>query len=65
MGKRKEFPRYNVISVRVTDEQMMFLKRMCRKGNTTCSQVIRETLVTAGFPSGMIEEDETMAPFAN
>ncbi|HEX8960157.1 MAG TPA: ribbon-helix-helix protein, CopG family [Geobacteraceae bacterium] len=61
MGKMKEFPRYNVVSLRVTDEEMKFLKQKCEKENTTCSQLIREILSSAGFPLRMIAEDEKIA----
>ena len=61
MGKIKQFPRYNVISIRVTDEEMQFLKHRCQEGNITCSQLIRTTLASAGFPLIMIDEDEKMA----
>lgn len=30
-GIRTQTPRYNVISVRVTDEEMLFVKDLCKK----------------------------------
>jgi hypothetical protein len=61
----KESPRYNVIAVRVTDEEMMALKYLSKKRKTTYSQLIREALARAGFPSGMAAEDDTMLPLCS
>jgi hypothetical protein len=58
MGKMKESPRYNVIAVRVTDEDMRLLKFLSKKRKTTYSQLIREALASADFPSSMIAEDD-------
>lgn len=62
MGKMKESPRYRVVSVRVSDEEMLFLKHICEEENTTCSQFIRAMLARAGYASGMLAEDGRMAP---
>ena len=51
VGKMKESPRYNVIAVRVTDEEMMALKYLSKTRKTTYSQLIREALARGGFPS--------------
>lgn len=53
VGKMKEAPRYNVIAVRVTDEDMRLLKYLSKKRKTTYSQLIREALASAGFPAGI------------
>lgn len=60
MGRMKELPRYNVIAVRITDEEMKLLKYLSKKRRTTYSQLIREALATADFPSSMITEDDKM-----
>ncbi|WP_041245614.1 hypothetical protein [Geotalea uraniireducens] len=60
MGRMKESPRYNVIAVRITDEEMMLLKYLSKKRKTTYSQLIREALATADFPSSMITDDDKM-----
>lgn len=58
MGRMKEFPRYNVISVRVTDEEMTILKYLSDKHRTTYSQLLRKALAAINLPSYVVAEDE-------
>lgn len=44
MGRMKEHPRYQVISLRVSDEEMEFLRQITRKGNMTISEAVRDVL---------------------
>ena len=44
MGRMKETPRYNVISARITDEQMLLLKRLRSEHEISFSALIREAL---------------------
>ncbi len=44
MGRMKEHPRYNVISIRVTDEEWETLRRTARLNDKKISQVVREML---------------------
>lgn len=45
-------PRRNIISVRVSDEELMFLTRLLRRRNTTISDLIREALGGHAFVAG-------------
>jgi hypothetical protein len=54
MGIMKEHPRYQVISLRVNDEEMEFLRQITLKSNMTISEAVRDVLNqarTAGNPS--------------
>jgi hypothetical protein len=62
MGRMKEFPRYNVIAIRVTDEEMKLLKYLSQKRRTTYSQLIREALAISDFPFGMFAEEDKVLP---
>ncbi len=44
MGKMKECPRYNVISVRITDEQLVLLRRLRSEHKISVSALMREAL---------------------
>lgn len=48
MGKKKPSPRYNVVSVRFSDEDMLVLKRLLKKRRATASAVLRHALATLG-----------------
>ena len=50
MGKMKESPRYNIISVRVTDEQLLRLQRLLGRRQTTVSELVREALERLDLP---------------
>jgi predicted transcriptional regulator len=43
-GKCKENPRYNVLSVRVSDEERESLERLSRESNKKVSELMREAL---------------------
>jgi Ribbon-helix-helix protein, copG family len=45
MGNFKEQPRYNVVSIRVNDEEKALLDGMTRKDRTSLSSLMRETLL--------------------
>jgi hypothetical protein len=40
----KENPRYNVISLRLNDEEMNFLQEITKKNNKCISEIVREAL---------------------
>jgi len=44
MGKYKEHPKYNVVSVRVSDEEKALLDEMTRRDRTTVTNLIREAI---------------------
>jgi hypothetical protein len=44
MGKFKEKPRYNVISMRVSDEEKLALEEMSIRGQTNINNLMREAL---------------------
>jgi hypothetical protein len=44
MGKFKEKPRYNVISMRVSDEEKLALEEMSISGQTNINNLMREAL---------------------
>ena len=44
MGKYKEQPKYNVVSIRVSDEEKAFLDEMTRRDRTTVTNLIREAI---------------------
>lgn len=44
MARMKENPRYNVISLRLNDDEMNFLQEITRRDNKSISEVIREAL---------------------
>ena len=45
MGKHKEQARYNVVSVRVSDEELELLERLSRESNKKVADLIREALL--------------------
>jgi predicted transcriptional regulator len=46
MGKFKDQPRYNVVSIRVSDEEKELLEKMTRKDRTSLSSLLREALLS-------------------
>lgn len=44
MGKHKEHPKYNVLSIRVTDEEMALFKEMKRHTRKIISILMREAM---------------------
>jgi hypothetical protein len=45
MEVTRQDPRYNVVSVRVTDEERLFLEEQARVGGKTVSVLLREVLI--------------------
>ncbi len=57
MGRMKESPRYNVISVRITDEQLILLKRLRSQHKISVSALMREALDRLDlFPASVAAE---------
>lgn len=46
MAKSKKQPRYNVVSVRVSDEERQLLEKLSAEENKKVSELIREALHT-------------------
>jgi hypothetical protein len=44
MARMKENPRYNVISLRLSDEEMEFLQKITRRNKKGISEFVREAL---------------------
>jgi predicted transcriptional regulator len=44
MGKYKENPKYNVLSIRVTNEEKAFLNEMIRDTQKSVSMLMREAM---------------------
>ncbi len=44
MGKYKENPKYNVISIRVTDEEKATIDKISRYTNKTVSRLMRDAI---------------------
>jgi predicted transcriptional regulator len=44
MGKYKENPKYNVLSIRVTNEEKAFLNEMIRDTQKSVSMIMREAM---------------------
>ncbi len=49
MGAMKENPRYNVVSIRVSDEELEALQEVCKKTNKSVSTVMREAMSLIRF----------------
>ncbi|GFO56554.1 hypothetical protein GMSM_35610 [Geomonas sp. Red276] len=50
MAKSKKHPRYNVVSVRVSDEERQMLEKLSADENKKVSELIREALQTMTPP---------------
>ena len=44
MGAMKAHPRYNVVSIRVSDEELEALQDVCRESNKSVSTIMREAM---------------------
>jgi predicted transcriptional regulator len=44
MGKCKEHPKYNVLSIRITDEEKAFMDAMKRSTRKSMSMLLREAM---------------------
>ena len=44
MGAMKEKPRYNVVSIRVNDEELEALQEFCKESNKSVSIIMREAM---------------------
>jgi len=44
MGKYKEEPRYNVVSIRLSDEEKAYLDELSRRDRITITGLIREAM---------------------
>lgn len=60
MARTKEYPRYNVISFRITDEEMDALKQLRKKRKTTFDQLVREALAATDFPVSSNPDDDRL-----
>jgi len=45
MGKYKDKPKYNVVSIRVSDEEKLALEEMMQRSNKSISNLMREALL--------------------
>ncbi|AFR42832.1 hypothetical protein Gmet_3613 [Geobacter metallireducens GS-15] len=53
MSDIKGLPRYNVISFRVTDEEMKAMRLLKKKRKSALARLIREALSATDFPVNM------------
>lgn len=44
MGRMRENPRYNVISLRISDQEQQFLEEVMQKSRKSTSEIMREAL---------------------
>ena len=65
MARMKEYPRYNVISFRITDEEMHALRQLRKKRKTTYDQLIREALAATDFPVSMSPDEDELRSVCN
>jgi len=49
MGKYKENPKYNVVSIRVSDEERKIIRRLALSSNTSTAHLLREILFGSGL----------------
>lgn len=45
MGKYKKHPKYNVISMRISDEEKLALEEMTRNSSKSISRLMREAML--------------------
>lgn len=50
MGREKESPRYNVVSVRVSDDEMLMLRQLRKQRKETISELLRYALTATLKP---------------
>ena len=53
--------RYNIISVRITDEELVMLRRVTAKFKTTTTQVVRGALEATVFANGIEEATDHLS----
>ena len=46
MGKYKEHPKYNVVSIRISDEEKAILDEISRRNRTTLTDLMRAAITT-------------------
>ena len=46
MGKYKDSPKYNVVSIRVSDEEKEFLDSISRRDRTTITNLMRDAMLS-------------------
>jgi len=49
MGKYKEDPLYNVVSIRVSDEERKLIRKLAESSNTSTTHLLREILFNTGL----------------
>lgn len=52
MGKYKENPKYNVVSIRVSDEERKVIRKLAVSSNLSTANLLREILFRSGLLSG-------------
>ncbi len=57
MGKFKEDPRYNVISIRVSDQEKAYLDELSRRDKTTITNLMRDAMHNY-FPYQMLLREQ-------
>jgi hypothetical protein len=45
MGKYKENPKYNVVSMRISDDEKLALEEMTRRSSKSISRLMREAIL--------------------
>jgi predicted DNA-binding protein len=45
MGKYKDNPKYNVVSMRISDEEKLALEEMTRRSSKSISRLMREAIL--------------------
>lgn len=58
MSRTKEYPRYHVISFRVTQDEMEALKQLRKSRKTTVDKLVREALAGTDFPVHHIDRSD-------
>lgn len=61
MARMKEYPRRNVVSFRVTDEEMNALKQLRNERKTTFDQLVREALACTDFPVALDPDEDGLS----
>ena len=60
MGRMRENPRYNVISMRISDEEREYLEGLMQKTHKSVSDIMREAMVLFagqyGFEEGAVRK---------
>jgi len=53
MGKMRENPRYNIISMRISETEHEYLKKIMQKTNRSVSDIMREAMKTLAARHGL------------